>query len=309
MDEKFELNRLPSEIQTLTAQGLPTRDLAHLMKTSHNNQNFFQPVMHLRKLSFYLLYCVVRGEYETVQRLLKINGSLIFQKNKITDSASRTFECISPFEYALWSLDKHMWEAMLQCLPENNKEIWKVLAVQYEMIKTHGITYRLCGDSFTEQHFDFSNTIIHELRISSVLGRSQLEFRANQKQWISGVGGAQALLPAHVIFEYCSEESFTPVPEFTLRPELKEVNYLPMKLQPIELFGANSGLGTDYAIFKEHARVLACSFPIVNVINDLVAMQKLYEVRLNDFASLKTQLSLGAETGSGDKPTSPLAGI
>ena len=92
---------------------------------------------------------------------------------------------------------------------------------QLEELEMHGTSHGT--------HFDFTqlinayNTHIRETKYYWWQGRLELskekqKAREDQldKQWCTVVGGAQRVLPAHVIQEYCREDcSFDPTPTFT----------------------------------------------------------------------------------------------
>src|SRR4051794_12377679 len=92
-----------------TAQLLSTKELSNLVNTSSKQRALFKPLLDERKL----LHHVVRSEYDVVKAMLEQDIDLLFKKNRVTDCSGRTFASISPFEYALWALDKHMWDTML----------------------------------------------------------------------------------------------------------------------------------------------------------------------------------------------------
>ena len=241
---------------------------------------------------------MARGEHEAVDAILKNDMSLIFKRCKVTDCSGREFENISGFEYALWALDKHMWAKIITCVPQNEegKRIFEILIAQYNKVKTDGVTYRLNGKTITEQHFDFKNTIIKELQtqVDSINAPGAKNWDAIDKQWREGVGGAQNLFPMHVVYEYCSDEPFYPVPEFTSQPKSSKqfCNWTTEKDE--NWFNVDSKLSVDFAIYKgegyghgRSGRGLRCGR---RVAVDLDAMTALCKVRTNDFIDLKSQL-------------------
>lgn len=295
MQGKFEFfDELPQELQFETAKNLGNRDLANLTQPSQYHLALFKPMVDIRKL----LQHVVRGEHDAVQSILKDDISFIFKRSKVTDCSGREFENISAFEYALWALDKHMWTAMIACIPQNEegKKVCEKLMAQYHKVNTDGVTYSLNGQKITEKHFDFENTIIKELQ-KQVAAIKTPFWDDILTQWREGVGGAQKLLPVHVVAEYCSNEPFNPVPTFTSQPKSSKQFYNNNTEKMENWFSVGSKLGVDFAIFKTgvlgrgYARVFvtfACRADYVN--GDLVAMETLSEVRTKDFINLKSQL-------------------
>ena len=245
------------------------------------------------------MHHVTRGEHDAVKAMLKQDMSLIFKRGPVTDCSGREFEDISGFEYALWALDKHMWAVMIACIPQN-EEGGKVLAqliAQYDKVNTDGVTYKLNGQTITEQHFDFNNTIIKELQtqVDSINAPGVKNWEAIDKQWREGVGAAQKRLPMHVVYEYCSNEPFYPVPKFTSQPKSSKQFYNWITTKDENWFSVGSKLSVDFAIYKAGwspwpggrcgAARVGTSAPF-----DLDAMTALCKVRTNDFIDLKSQL-------------------
>nr|WP_255666662.1 MULTISPECIES: F-box protein [unclassified Legionella] len=291
---------MPPEIRREIAQCLSTPDLVNFTMASKKHWDFFKPILNVRKL----LNHIVRGEYDSVQSILKNDRSLIFKRGRVTDCSGRIFENISAFEYALWALDKHMWSMMLECLPQNEegKKILAMLLSQYHNVNTKGVTYRLNGETVTESHFDFKNTIIKELQmqVDSIHAPGDKDWVAIDKQWREGVGSSQKNLPMHVVYEYCSDMPFYPMPEFTSRPKSskKFYNWITEKME--NWFEDNSKLGSDFAIYKARqttcgsggawGRVPTGMLSVFVADLDLAAIETLCEVRTKEFINLESQL-------------------
>lgn len=282
-----------SPLNSKTEQILSTPDLINLAMLSKNHWNLFKPMVGIRKL----LCHVVRGEHDAVNAMLKKDINLIFKRDRVTDCSGRSFDNVSAFEYALWAMDKHMWALMLQCIPqdEEGRKILAILLAQYNKVNEEGVTYTLNGETITEHHFDFANTIIKELQIQANLMSVPEDDRDEElmnKQWPEGVGGAQRLLPMHVIHEYCSNEPFYPVPGFTKQPKSSKqfYNYATGKYE--NWFKPDSKLGTDFALFKGPRTSAWVQFKggWDEEPDDLPAMKALHEVRKKDFINLKAQL-------------------
>ena len=251
MQSKFEkFNELPEELKIETAQNLSNRDLVNLAQTSKYHLALFQPLLDVRKL----LHYVARGDHKAVEAMLKKDMSLIFKRGVVTDCFGREFENTSGFEYALWALDKHMWAAMIACIPQNEegRKVFAQLIAQYNKVNTDGVTYKLNGQTITEKHFDFNNTIIKELQtqVDSINAPGTKNWDAIDKQWREGVGGAQNLFPMHVVYEYCSDEPFYPVPKFTSQPKSSKQFYNWATEKDENWFNAGSKLSVDFAIYK-----------------------------------------------------------
>ncbi|WP_058519174.1 hypothetical protein [Legionella parisiensis] len=304
MHEKLELfDELPSEIRREIVQGISTSDLVNLAMASKKHLVLFKPILNIRKL----LHHIVLSEYDAVQSILKNDMSLIFKRGKVTDCSGRIFENISAFEYALWALDKHMWTMLLDCLPPNKegKKILAILLTQYHNVNAKGVTYRLNGETIIESHFDFKNTIIKELQTQADSIHAPLGYKdwnAIDKQWREGVGCAQKKLPMHVVYEYCSDVPFYPVPDFSTQPKTSKnlYNWITKKME--NWFECNSKLGGDFAIYKAHAvrvsgsawgrvPVPAAGMLSVFVVDqDLAAIKALCEVRTKELINLESQI-------------------
>lgn len=287
MSSEFEkFNELPPELKIETAQSLSNPDLVNLAMTSKYHLSLFQPMIDIRKL----LHHVVHGNHEAVQTILKKDMNLIFKRGKVTDCSGREFENVSAFEYALWALDKHMWAAMIECIPqtEEGRKVFAQLIAQYKKIDTDGVTYKLNGNTITEQHFDFNNTLIKELQtqVDSKNAPGVRNWEAINKQWREGVGGAQKLLPMHIVDVYCSNGPFHPVPEFTSQPKSSKQFYNWVAQTYENWFSIDSKLSVDFAVCNATG-ALGCG---VDVASDLVDMTALCKIRTNDFINLKSQL-------------------
>ncbi|KTC81877.1 hypothetical protein [Legionella cincinnatiensis] len=295
MQDKFEMfDELPTEIEVETAKNLSNRDLVNLAQASKYHLALFKPMINVRKL----LHHVVQGKHDTVKAMLKKDRSLLFKRGFVTDCSGREFENISGFEYALWALDKHMWAKMIACIPQKkeSRKVFAKLIAQYNKVNTDGVTYRLNGKTITEKHFDFENTLIKELQtqvdLINALGNMNWSAIINT-QWREGVGGAQKLLPMHVVDEYCSNQPFCPVPKFTSQPESSKQFYNWATHKDEDWFSVDSKLGSAFAIWKGiwylPGRVADGGWH-GGATHDLNAMKTLCEVRTLDLINLKSQL-------------------
>ena len=293
MQSKFENfnEELPEDLKIETAQNLSNRELVDLSITSKYHLNFFQPLIDVRKL----LHHVTRGEHDAVKAMLEKDISLIFKRGIVTDCSGRKFESISAFEYALWALDKHMWEAMIACIPQNEegRKAFEKLIAQYNKVNTDGVTYKLNGKTITEQHFDFNNTIIKELQtqVDSINAPGVKDWSAIDKQWIEGVGSAENLFPMHIVYEYCSGKPFYPLPKFTSQPKSSKQFYNWITGMGENWFSVDSKLAVDFAIYTCSVGARARGGCVGWLAGpDLVAMKALCKVRTEDFIDLKSQL-------------------
>ncbi|KTD44287.1 hypothetical protein [Legionella parisiensis] len=300
MQDKCELyDESQQDIQDVIGQHSSTSNLLNYASTSKGHLNFFKHMIDVRKLSYH----EVRGEHDLVQEILRENIYLMVQKGTITDCSGRIFENTSAFEYALWALDEPMWVMMLECLSENeeNKKILAILRAQYNQIKGKGVTYSLNGETMTEKHFDFENTIIKELQIQVNSKNAPSNWTAIDKQWRNGVGGAQKLLPMHVVHAYCSEDPFDSVSPFTSRSKPSQQFYNWVTHQYENWFTVISKLGSHFAIYKVGRKwaVGDDSAEGQDVAHDLNALKALFKTRTMAFFNLEARLeelmTLGTE--------------
>ncbi|MCW8410123.1 F-box protein [Legionella sp. PATHC035] len=296
MDNKFEfLGQLPKDMAIETASHLTTPNLIRLSMVSKGYSTFFEPLLEQRKTVQKFIHHVVRGEYDAVKEMLKKDYRLMVKRDQVTDCSGRTFEFISGFEYALWALDKHMWTMMLDCLPENEQgqQVLLQLLSQYNKVDSEGVIYRLDEKKITEKHFDFANIIIKKLQklVDSMNAPGNNNY-FNDHQWRVCVGGAQKLLPMHIIDEYCSDEPFDPVPKFTSQQKSLRQFYNWTTKEKENWFSVDSKLSVDFAIFKAGAATIGSWVEAAqpHVACNLAAMTELFIVRTKDFLNLKSQL-------------------
>src|SRR5436189_271646 len=123
---KAKFDKVPSRTQ---AEMLSTFELDYLVNSSPKLRTLFLPLLTEHKL----LHHVVRSDHNAVRALLTKGMGLLFKRKPIIDCSGRIFESISPFEYALWALDKHMWDTMLSCIPqdETGNKVLRLLQTQY----------------------------------------------------------------------------------------------------------------------------------------------------------------------------------
>ncbi|MBX3708775.1 MAG: F-box protein [Gammaproteobacteria bacterium] len=298
MQRKFKLfNKIPPEIQCKIVQYLPTSNVADYALVSKTCLSLFKPILDIRKSVHDFLHAVVCSKYDTVEEMLEKDISILFaREEQITDCSNRIFIKISGFEYALWALDKYMWTTMLDCLPKNEKgkEALARLLTQYNELNAKGVTYRLNEQIITEKHFDFENTIIKTLQIqANFLNTPETkDWNIIDKQWREDVGGAQKLLPMHVVYEYCSNVPFYPLPIFSYPLQLSTQFYNWIACELENWFNGNSKLGISFAVYKGgHLRASGRNSSPGHdepTFDDLDAIMVLYDKRIKQFINLES---------------------
>lgn len=320
MDTKYDImNNLPPELLSETTRHLSNKGVVNVASISTQHLQLFKPFTEVRKLSQFLHH-VTHGNHEAVTAMLLAGDmSLFYRKGLVTDCSGRAFANISGFEYALWALDKHMWTTILDCLPQDQEgsKIRQLLKGQYDNLDKKSITYILNGETITEQHFDFENTIIKELQmqinminavkekvINIYSDAKKEDLNAINKQWREDVRRAQKLFPMHVVYEYCSDELFSSEPEFISQPNSSTKIFNCLTNEYENWFSVDSEQeswsfsGKPVAIYRslaaQRGQKGACAgsdcFTQYWASNDLSFIQKLYRVRTNDFINLKSQL-------------------
>ncbi|MCE3238488.1 MAG: hypothetical protein K0R24_1469, partial [Gammaproteobacteria bacterium] len=161
------------------------------------------------------LRLVAEGEQDKAEAMLKANPHLGVATGSVTDLSKRTFQNITALQYALWALDWNMWLMLLKYIPREEAQL-QAMALD-ENGTEHG------------KHFDFSPLLnayqTYEQNYSAWYKANNWE--AMEIHWCKQVGGAQLLLPAHAINEYCRpDRAFYPVPNFNQEglPRVREVN-------------------------------------------------------------------------------------
>lgn len=150
------------------------------------------------------LRLVAEGEQDQAESMLKKNPHLALASGSVTDLSKRLFSNITGFQYALWAMDWHMWRMIVRYLPREEA------AMQLEVLEENGTEHG--------QHFNL-NVLIEALE--DYIKNYEAWYKANawekmEAHWCQEVGGAQLLLPAHIINEYCRpDRSFDPCPSFT----------------------------------------------------------------------------------------------
>jgi serine/threonine protein kinase len=157
------------------------------------------------------LRLVAEGEQDKAEAMLKADPSLALQSGQVTDLSKRLFHHITAFQYALWALDWNMWLMLLKYIPREEAQL-QAMALD-ENGTEHG------------KHFDFSQL----LKAYQVYKQHYNELNMEQRgaYWCQQVGGAQLLLPAHVINEYCRpDRAFYPLPNFNQEglPRVREMD-------------------------------------------------------------------------------------
>lgn len=175
---------------------------------------------------------VVAGQQDEAEALLKQTPEFALGAGNVTDHAKRTFRNITGFQYAVWALDWHMWRMIRKYLPPEEARLQSEGFGTGSWVKEHGehVTWKKLIDNY-QTYIDKYN-----------------DWDSNQcsKYWVQEIGGAQLILPMHVLQEYCEpSRPFYPVPNF--KADIVLVRKLPewLKLEKI---------GVDYSLYRAGVR-------------------------------------------------------
>lgn len=141
------------------------------------------------------------GEQDEAEKMLMVNPELALMSGKLRDCANRTFEQVTGFQYAVWALDWHMWTMILKYLSKEKAAEQAKSMRTVSWVQEHGASasWQNLIDALQAYVKHYGTWTIDQC----------------QEHWNKQVGGAQRLLPAHVINEYCrSDRSFEPCPDF-----------------------------------------------------------------------------------------------
>ncbi|HQW58495.1 MAG TPA: hypothetical protein PK583_06035, partial [Gammaproteobacteria bacterium] len=137
------------------------------------------------------LQFVAEGEQDKAEAILKSNPNLVLLSGDVIDLSKRTFTGITGFQYAVWALDWHMWTMIRKYLPDE-------LAWEQAQECETGPWVRHHGTH--AQHI--LDNLIRALQVTIDLYNPKKNSEGDAA-WVQQVGGAQLLLPAHVMNEYC----------------------------------------------------------------------------------------------------------
>jgi len=147
-----------------------------------------------------LLSRVVRGDLATVEKFFNSNTTthIIAVLNKpvtITDLSDRIFPYITVFQYAVWALDKPMWELILRYLPKERacSQLKALEKNRADITKAHGM------------HFSFDLIVERLQHYRDHFDRWDREQRV--AYWCKKVGSAQREFPGWLVMMMCEEGS------------------------------------------------------------------------------------------------------
>jgi hypothetical protein len=185
---------------------LSLKDLGLLVQTNRGVRTLFtRPQLLISRL----LQHVAFGEQKQAEYILKcLNPTLklgLLQGN-VTDYSARTFTKISPFQYAAWALDRHMWTMIFKYLRHQNE---KALAQLTELED---------GKGKYGAHYDFTALIdVMDVYVKHCIKKHKGEYVWSEGQCVehwNKVSTMQQSVPAHVVNEYCRGDRSFYAPQF-----------------------------------------------------------------------------------------------
>ncbi|CAM3033167.1 SidC homolog [Legionella steigerwaltii] len=278
----------------------------------------FYSLTNPQRITEKLLVHTAHGCEERVKKLFELTPfshiHYLAERGDVTDYSGREFFHISAFQYALWAMDIHMLNLMLDCLQNTAytkggykiaEELRMQLLEQYDEVMQVGICYTLDGVEIKgEHHFDFQPLInaIHHFsagfRLWNWVQRAQ--------HWINGVGREQLRIPAHVAQEYCRQDrAFYPCPKFNEEYLPRDLEFYNWRTRAIESWWPKEGqacIGHDFAMLRStHTRVMTVGAGIqqhigltnagMNAQHDANALAGLSQTRIKEVACLRERLS------------------
>jgi hypothetical protein len=233
-----------------------------------------------------LLQYVAGGEQDKAEELIKKDKNLLLHAGTVKDLSGREFKGITAFQYALWAMDWHMWTMIQKYLPKEAQ------AEQCQALEDKDMVYG--------KHFDLQ-PLIRVLK--TYVDNAQKVWHYDQRAtdyWCKVVGGAQKLLPAHVVNEYCQgDRPFEPCPqEWEMKlPRTREMDVWDSRQSKYirgSWFVAPSpkdGLGLNFAFYRYNygSREWGAA-GWMGVAADLKALQSLWDTRTRQLKLLKSKL-------------------
>jgi WD40 repeat protein len=148
-----------------------------------------------------LLNNVAYGKQQEAEAILLQNPELALLSGNVIDCAGRSFEQITALQYAVWALDYNMWAMILKYIPETELNQQTLALNSGTLTKEHG------------NQASWKNLI--EALQGYIDNYSHWNIEERSNYWAHTIGGAQLLLPAHVINEYSRpNQSFYPCPNY-----------------------------------------------------------------------------------------------
>jgi hypothetical protein len=297
------LEKMSLEVQTQIIGGISSilslKDFGQLVQTNHGVGKLFT-IPQL--LTSRLLQHVAFGEQMQAEYILKClnpTSELGLLKGNVTDYSARTFTNISPFQYAAWALDRHMWTPILKYTPHQNEKALAQLTELEEGKGKHGA------------HYDFI-ALINAMKVyfKHCNKKREGEYVWSEDECVehwNKVTATQRSVPAHVVNEYCrGDRSFSLKADFNEENLPRTFSVFDPRTQKHSLwFPITSNVDQDsdcgmYSGGLSRLQAYVGTIPdenyarfergVVTVQVDLEAIKTLWKTRTADLVKLKEQL-------------------
>lgn len=271
-----------------------TYQLTHVSRNL--NSLFKDSAIRAREKLEKLLRYVAMSNRKGAESILKENSDLLLMKGEFTDPFNRHFKRISPFQYAVWAQDRHMWDMLKKYMPDD------VAKRQLDELELKGTEHG--------KFFDFLPLInTFKIFISNYYSLFKSNRESFVNQLVKEIGGAQRNSVAHLVCEYNrNDRAFFPCPDFkdtnlpSDLPKFQDISILP-SLPVVKDFG----IGTEYCLLRGSANehpIIGRAAYIYHVLreddesmlydilkDDLEAIVALQNQRKHDFKLLKESLT------------------
>jgi hypothetical protein len=210
--KKEEIERCIKNISSQTKERL-TKKLIFSQPPPQPKPTLKAAIITQELVTTFLVH-IAYGRQDEAEAQLRGNLSLIEARGDFEDCAGRGFKQVTGLQYAVWALDWHMWQMILNCIPEGEagrrNQIIREQII--EGLDRHGIDVEGPGE-YTRHKISWGNLVTAYIKCQQACTESYW-VRANNI-WCKEVGKAQLWLPAHVINEYSHpRRKFNPCPDF-----------------------------------------------------------------------------------------------
>lgn len=245
-----------------------------------------------------LLQLVADGKQVEAIQVIRRHPEFLREYNHLIDCTGRSFQLITPFQYALWALDVHyMCPAILNCLKEIqvDKSISLELSRQFDELQSSGVKFRWNGIEYVENFFsclpliNALTTYIDNYRNWSLSERMQF--------MCTNIGNEQRALPANIRQEYCNEDGWVfSQSNVFLKKLTRTAHFYNAQLERFQVWDANlTGLGTNFGLVRGEGKFCVSRTgefrQISDEARDLFSLKLLNQFRKGcDLADIKQQL-------------------
>jgi len=215
MPVESSLKSMPDALDKLTEDfpqqvNLRSRPASALLQFRPTTAFIISPRTESQILQFFKR--VGYGEQDEAENMLKANSKLALAHGDLTDCSKRTWKEITAFQYAVLALDYHMWTMLLKYLEDTQ------IRAQLEELSNNAILNEdgwVIKSAWTNKWPAVGWTKLIEALDIYIKNYDPWTAEQCRTHWRQQVGGAQLILPAHVINEYSHpSRPFYPCPKW-----------------------------------------------------------------------------------------------